>query len=215
MLMRRNSIHSLTMKCEDHPTAPAIGRCLNCDKPVCGVCARYQNDNLLCEHCEGIASLQSFVETKSREVARSNVSSLLEEAEQAVEHSRQDYGSHESTTDYKEKTLMGIVILSCVFIGFQIFNSLGSNRPLSAEEIIAEETTRNQIENCMLVFWEIATRFANGDGYDDSLQCPEAGMPMDVATIDGELRVSHPRPDLLGLTDIYVLRGDPTPILVE
>lgn len=203
------------MKCEDHPSAPAIGRCINCDKPVCGVCAHYQNDSLLCEHCDGIASLQSFVETKSRQVARSNVSSLMEEAEQAIEKSRQDDGDRESTTDYKDKILMAVVVLSCVFIGFQIFNSLGSNRPLSAQEIAAEENTRDQIESCMLVFWEIATRFANGSDYDDSLQCPEAGMPMNVVAVDGDLRVSHPRPDLLGLTDIYVTRSDPTPILVE
>ncbi len=171
---------------------------------------------MLCEHCESIHSLETFVEHKAKEVARNNVSELLGEAEQAVEQAKlYENKSIAQSPDHKEKVLMGIVMVSCVFIAFQIFSSLGSNSSLSAEEILAEERSRDQIESCMLVFWEIAAQLANGIDPDDSLRCSDSGLPMIVATVDGDLRISHPRPELLGLTDIYVTRSNPIPILVE
>ena len=97
----------------------------------------------------------------------------------------------------------------------QLTFSFGSDTPLTQEQVLSEEITRNQIESCMLVFWEIATVLSNGGEPADSLRCPETGLPMVTANVGDDLRISHPRPDLLGLSDLYVLRSNPVPILVE
>ena len=98
---------------------------------------------------------------------------------------------------------------------FQISASLRSNMPLTPQQVQAEETQLFQIESCMMVFWDIATQLANGEEPDANLRCEETGLPMLVATENGDLRISHPRPDLLGLTDIFVTRSNPVPIVVE
>ncbi|MCG8415885.1 MAG: hypothetical protein MI746_16850 [Pseudomonadales bacterium] len=203
------------MKCEFHPGAPAAAMCDSCQIPLCGICARYIDDRVLCERCESVASIESYVEAKSRESNESRVEELITKAEQAVENTQSYESTISASPDKKEKMLMGIVIASCVFIAYQITNSLGSTSTLSQSEIMAEERTRDQIESCMLVFWEIASVLSDGGELSESLRCEDTGLPMVVADVDGDLRVSHPRPDLLGLTDIYVTRSNPVPILVE
>ncbi len=203
------------MKCEFHPGAPAVAMCDSCQTPVCGICASYVDDRVLCERCEGLASIESYVEAKSKESNESRVDDLLIRAEQAVENTQSYEPAASAGPDRKEKVLMGIVIASCVFIAYQITNSLGSTSTLSQAEVMAEERKRDQIESCMLVFWEIASVLSNGGDPGESLRCEDTGLPMVVANVDGDLRVSHPRPELLGLTDIYVTRSNPVPILVE
>ena len=117
--------------------------------------------------------------------------------------------------DGKEKMLMGIVIVSTLFIGFQIFTSLGSGGMMTTAEIQAQDRTRNQLADCMLVFWEIAGQLADGRQPGNSLRCAETGLPMEIIHRDGDILVRHPRPDLLGLSDIYVTRSNPTPIVVN
>lgn len=203
------------MKCEFHPGAPAAANCDSCQTALCGICARYIDDKVLCERCEGIASIESYVEAKSKESNEPKVNDLVSNVEPVADNQQEYSGSTASGPDVKEKVLMGIVVACCVFIAYQITTSLGTTSSLTQTEVLAEERTRDQIESCMLVFWEIATALSEGGEPDDSMRCQDTGLPMIVATIDGDLRISHPRPDLLGLTDIYVTRSNPVPILVE
>ncbi len=92
---------------------------------------------------------------------------------------------------------------------------MGSGGTLSREEIAVEERIRDQTQACMLIFWEIAAQLSEGQQVDRSLRCEETNLPLLVVPEGDDLRISHPRPEVLGLSDIYVLRSNPIPILVD
>lgn len=202
------------MKCQFHPSAPASANCRKCQIPLCGFCSNVVAGEVYCERCGDDTQLESFVAQRSA-TKQEKVGALLAEAETAVSQTRIIQPEVKSRTDTKEKVHIAIVLVCCVAIAFQIFNSFSGQGALTPQQIIAEDRTRNQIEACMLVFWEIAEVLAAGSTPGENLRCEETGLAMNVATVDGDLRISHPRPDLLGLTDIYITRSNPIPIVVE
>ncbi len=167
-----------------------------------------------CERCGDDAQLESFVAQRSS-AKQEKVGALLAEAEQAVPQTATIQRDTHSRTGTKEMLHIGIALVCCAAIAFQLFSAFGGQGALTPQQIIAEDRTRNQIEACMLIFWEIAEVLSAGRTPSENLRCAETGLPMIVANVDGDLRISHPRPDLLGLTDIYVTRSNPVPIVIE
>ncbi|MDA1369614.1 MAG: hypothetical protein O2971_02485 [Proteobacteria bacterium] len=202
------------MKCEYHPNVQAVALCDNCSTAVCGFCAKYTGKAVLCERCENASALSKFVDTKSKAL-NPKVEKIIGKVEDRSEHTGADEAKRNRHPDRSEKAHMAVVILSCVFIAYQISNSIGSGASLSPLQIQEQEDNRFAIESCMLVFWDIATQLANGGQPDPTASCVEAGAPMLIARSNGDLRISHPRPELLGFSDIYVTRSNPVPIMVE
>lgn len=202
------------MKCQFHPSAPASASCAKCQIPLCGFCSNVLAGEVYCERCGDDLQLESFVAQRSS-AKQEKVGALLAEAGTAVHQTQIIQPDVKSKTDTKEIVHIVIVLVCCVAIAFQIFRSFSGQGALTPQQIIAEDRTRNQIEACMLVFWEIAEVLAAGRTPGENLRCEETGLAMNVVTVDGDLRISHPRPDLLGLTDIYVTRSNPIPIVVE
>lgn len=207
------------MKCDNHPAVAAVGRCALCETCLCGICARFVGSSIYCEKCEQLGSLNPSPNSKSPPGNRRDKSAmaglLREEEERQRAMPKAEARSKPDNRERNEKIQMAIVIACCIFIVYQITMSIGSGGVLNQQEIIAQETRRNQIEACMLVFWEIAMQFSNGEQADTALRCPDTEAPLQVARQDGDVIVRHPRPAALGVTDIYVRRSDPTPILVE
>lgn len=204
------------MKCHSHPSVAAIGQCESCQLPLCGICATYSGGALCCEKCEQSASLSSFVDKQSRQHSGAGMGALLEEGEkQAREAPVIQPQTRIDANERKDKILMVIVILCCVFIVVQISRSLGSGAILSQQQIAVQEQTRNNIEACMLIFWEIAMQFSNGDTTLTPRRCPGSSMNLTISRDAGAVIVRHPQPATLGVSDIYVSSADPTPILVE
>ena len=158
--------------------------------------------------------MENFVAQRSS-TKQEKFGALLAEGEVAESQARAVQPDIKTRTDTKALFHIGIVLVCCAIVVFRIFMSVTGQGALTPQQVAAEERTRNQIEACMLVFWEIAEVLAAGRTPGDNLRCEETGLPMNVTTSNGDLRISHPRPDLLGLTDIFVTRSNPVPILVE
>lgn len=202
------------MKCKFHPSAPAASTCDKCEVPLCGFCTNILGEKTYCEKCAEEAQLESYVELRSS-TESDQVDSLLAEAESAITQTFKTEPEVGHNSGSKEKLHISLVLFCCVIIVYQIVGSFGDQSMLSPQQILTEDRTRNQIEACMLVFWEIAEELSAGRSPADSLRCDDTGLPLIVANVNGDLRISHPRPDLLGLTDIYITRSNPVPILVE
>lgn len=202
------------MKCKHHPSVPAIGVCAQCVVPICGICSRYQDDDLLCERCEDARSLAKQVEARSSQQSKA-MAELLSRGKSEVRFEDNSRGDSKNKSARTEKFQMGIVGGCSVFIVFQIATSLASNRSLTTDQIQAEELTRSGIENCMLVFWDIAMGFSEGQDAPPNPRCPDSGTVLTVSQEAGDVIVSHPAPASLGVTAIYVTRSNPVPILVE
>jgi len=112
--------------------------------------------------------------------------------------------------------IQGVGILACfVFIGIQMYMNFGGGAILSPTEIAAEERQRDQIQRCVMVFWEIAEVLKQGQTPNESLRCTEPGSPNIVARVDNDIIVRHPSPQLLGYSDIFVTKNNPVPVLVQ
>lgn len=215
------------MKCEFHPGAKAVALCDNCSTPVCGICANYEDDATLCERClkmHAFTKATSPQKSSEKPAASSGgkpgaMAKLLEEGK-VQDHERQteDALRAEKASKGKEpndKFLMTVILVCTVFVGYRITASIQDSRPLSQQEIIAEVQARDDLENCMLVFWEIASILQNNQTPPSTLQCAEAGAPMLVTQLDNDIIVRHPRPDLHGFSEIVVSRSNPIPELIE
>ena len=171
-------------------------------------------ESTYCEKCADAAQLESYVEARSR-TESNQVDSLLAEAESAVALTLAVEPRASDRSNTKEKVHMALVLICCIVIVYQIAGSFSRQGMLAPQEILAEDRMRNQIEACMLVFWEIASELSAGRSPTDNLRCEDTGLPMIVAEINGDMRISHPRPDVLALTEIYITRSNPVPVLVE
>lgn len=204
------------MKCENHPSVNAVALCDNCKTPLCGICSRYSGDLVYCEKCEQIASLSSLVREKPEQKSSSRMGDFLREEEsRAASAPKVEPKPRPDKAERSEKLQIAIVIVCSLFIVFQITRSLGSGAILTPQQVAAQEQTRDQIESCMLVFWDIAMRFTNNQPLPASMRCPDSSTPLIVSRTNNDVIVRHPHPEALGLTDIYVSRSSPTPILVE
>ncbi len=203
------------MKCEHHPGAPAVGDCQNCVIPICGICATHIGESVLCERCESVASTNEYVEQRSNESNKSQMGDLVHDGEHSAANTAPQVSVSKTKSTAKRNIQLAVTLLSGIFIVFQISISARSGGTSSQEEIAAEERTRDQIQACMLIFWEIATQLNEGQQVDRSLRCEETDLPLLVVSEGDDLRVSHPRPEALGLTGIYVLRSNPVPILLD
>lgn len=202
------------MKCENHPNVPAVALCGNCSTPVCGVCATFGDSSTLCERCADFASVAGAVASRQKESADFN--SIMSTDTSAANRN----ATIERATSRDEKIArwdrihMGIVVLSCVFIGIRIYGSLNSSSSLSMVEVQQEELYRDQLDSCVYNFWQIAELLQNDELPGDSLNCSESGLPNVITRVGDDIIVRHPSPQLLGYTDIFVSKNDPVPKLV-
>ncbi|MFT4863529.1 MAG: hypothetical protein ACI95C_002761 [Pseudohongiellaceae bacterium] len=114
-----------------------------------------------------------------------------------------------------EKIHMAVVIISCVFIGFQITGSLGTGAVLNPLEIINQEQTRNELESCVAKFWEIAELVKQDRTPNNSHNCAGTTLALIVTRSRDDIIVHHPEPQRLGYSEIVVSKKNPIPELIR
>jgi hypothetical protein len=117
----------------------------------------------------------------------------------------------EESIERREKMHMAIVILGCVFVAFRLFTDMGSPQMLSAQQVQQEKLGIEQRTLCIQVFWEIAAILQSGEEPESSLRCEETPAINIVTRTDDDIVIRHPNPRILGFSDLYVSRSNPTP----
>lgn len=213
------------MKCKHHPFADATASCEACSTPICGVCSNYTAKAVYCHNCVNTASLAERHAPKERVAASpkssaaasastSTMGKLLQEGKSLRTEAPAGESSKPKNRSKVWDILHVVGIFGCfVFLGVRFF--LGSASVLTPADISRQEQSRAQLENCILVFWEIADTLKNNREPDPFKNCVEAGGPNIIARVDGDIIVRHPRPDMYGYADIFVTKNNPIPILVE
>lgn len=130
------------MKCEHHPGAPAVGNCHSCGIPICEICATHIGESVLYERCESVASTNEYVEQRSNESNKSQMGDLVHDGEHSVADTAPHVSVCKTKSTAKRNIQLAVVLLSGIFIVFQISISMRSGGTLSQEEIVAEERTR-------------------------------------------------------------------------
>lgn len=162
---------------------------------------------MFCEKCTKDNENSAFVASQSK--PKDDFQKILSEPE--AEHQKPKKQRLEASIEKREKMHMAIVVLGCVFIGFRLFTDIGSRQVLSAQQVQQEEIAIERRTLCVQVFWEIAAILQNGEEPESSLRCEETPAINIVTRADGDIVVRHPNPRILGLSDLYVSRSNPTP----
>ena len=198
------------MKCKNHPAVDSIAECANCGNPLCGFCSNFIDSKVFCEQCAEISAQAEFVASKSKPA--DELGNILAEKQSVAEQPKKQ--KIEESIEKSEKLLMAVVILSCLFIGARFFTTIGNPYVLSEEEVFAEVLSIQQQNLCVQVFWEIASILQNDELPDSSLKCAEASEPNIITRSGDDIVVNHPSPQLLGFSQIYVSKNNPTPTLI-
>lgn len=190
--------------------AASIANCSNCDHALCGMCATFTENEVLCETCVDIRDTQKFVTTKSTQLEQPErpviVEPLLTEA--AGQGPRKNK-SNQQTFQW------GITIFASGIIAFQLFvASRNDYVPMDTAEIIQQNAVA-PLESCISIFREIGSLLRRNQIPDESLSCDRSGTPNIISREADDIIVSYPHPDFYGYSQIYVSRSNPEPTLVE
>lgn len=195
------------MKCGNHPGANAIAECAKCTEPLCGICADFSKDDVFCEKCAKDNENSAFVESQTK--PKDDFEKILSEPQAQYQEPKKQ--RLEASIEKREKIHMAIVILGCVFIASRLFTDIGSRQILTAQQVQQQEIDIERRTLCIQVFWEIAAILQAGEEPEPSLRCEETPAINIVTRTGDDIVIRHPNPRILGFSDLYVSRSNPTP----
>ncbi len=175
---------------------------------MCGVCSNFTVSAVLCDRCIKVTVAEDFVEARSRRF--DPVDNLLAERDTTGEKPKKL--TLEESIEKREKLYMAILLISCLFIAFRVYTTLGPGSILTPQQIQAEEIAISQLSLCETVFWEIAAQLQNNQEPDASLACAETDDLNIISRVGDDIIVTHPHPELLGYSQIYIRKSNPIPI---
>lgn len=200
---------SLELKCNNHLGVDAIAECEDCASPMCGVCANFTDNGVLCEHCLEIRATSKFVDEQTRKSAPVTQKLIQEDDEEIAAAPRNG-----NSGVWDKLKLVGLI--GCfAFIGYRLYLAFSGSTILTEAEIAAEEQSRASLELCLLNFWEIAELLQNDQTPGEALACVEAGAPNIISRVGDDIIVRHPRPELHGYSEVVVSKSNPVPRLIE
>jgi|TARA_B100000315_G_scaffold226701_1_gene233855 hypothetical protein len=198
------------LKCEYHPAADAIADCSNCHIPICGICSNYGESDVLCDRCVDVVLTAKLVDEQSSQGEVHKKFRIENDEPAETPHKL----TLEESIEKREKWYMAVVILGCLYIGFTLYSTLGPASVLTQQQIAAEEVAIDQLNLCVMVFWEIAEQLQNNQVPDESLACAESSDPNIISRVADDIIVTHPHPELLGYTEIFVRKSNPVPVFI-
>ena len=205
------------MNCVYHPSVEAIAACAGCKVSMCGICTNFSDDGEYCDRCLAAGEAAKILEAKSQVAARPDkFGEIIGSNKAKYEEPRK--ASIEASIEKREKIHMAVVIVSVIFIAIRVVTSVGSNTLLTQQQIRVEEPAIEKLNNCVTVFWEIASELSAGRVPPATMACAETNDP-NIITRNGEEVIithphPHPHPDLHGYKEIYVASSDPVPMFV-
>lgn len=175
---------------------------------MCGQCTQFLDQGEYCEKCSEIIRNEEFVNTQSEKLHRPepDVAPAEQGEESFVPPARGKEGD-------KMFIWFGVGGSSAMIFAAMLLYSF----PLLFEsaEAAAFRESEQSLEDCRLVFEEIGHLLEGGQTPPDSMRCAESNVPNIVSTQAGVVRVSHPNPQVHGLSEIYVTSDTHKVIYVE
>ncbi len=198
------------MKCHNHPSAPAIENCARCEIPLCGMCANFVGNEVLCEPCTEVREHEKTVATKAEELERPDPVPVQAEYDEALIES-----ARKKETNW-QIVQIGIIALCAIILIARAFLLSGDEQPV---EINAEEQAQMQIlsslAQCMVLFQQIGESLTAGETPDPATTCPGSNLPIIITETSDDVLVEHPEPDVYGYAGIVVSRSDPAPRIIQ
>ncbi len=197
------------MHCQNHPNARAIDQCTSCDVPLCGQCASFVDDSVLCERCATDYESEKFVSQQAVGQAQPDRSIQVDREEP------QSGGARRKSTLNPVTVQVGIIAVCLVVLAVRVL--FFSGQPASAVNngLAAREQQMTNLAQCLIVFRQIGVSLAAGEAPVPATTCPDNMGPNRVQRTGDDIIVSHPAPQFYGFSRIEVSRRDPEPRLIN
>lgn len=199
------------MKCQNHPNAPAIEHCARCDIPLCGMCANFTNDDVLCESCVEVREHEKTVAAKTEELERSEPVAVEPQYDEAIVKS-----ARKKETNWQVVQICIIAICADILIARAVFFD-GSNTPAveGDPEELAQIQMLSSLAQCMVLFQQIGESLVAGQLPDPSTSCPGSSQPIIITETADDVLIEHPEPEQLGYSGLIVSRSNPIPQILQ
>lgn len=201
------------MKCQNHPNAAAIEQCARCDIPLCGMCANFTAQEVLCEPCVEIRENERVVAAETQKLDQPEPDASLQEYDESIiEAAKKKKGLN-------KELLQILTIAACgLILGVRLvfFSGPAGNVPAVTPEAALQIQTLSSLGECLAVFATVSESLMAGEPLDPLISCPDSSnQPLIVRETADDLIVSHPAPENLGYSEISVSRSNPDPRLVQ
>ena len=197
------------MQCQDHPNVTAIEDCALCKKPMCGMCANFIETEVLCEKCVEIRETEKYVSTQTQQHEQPETTIKMEKADDAGKFAEPKKKSN------AKHIQLGIIFICFGVMAFQLYRSQTDTSVPIDPETSAREVAITSFAQCLMVFRQIGLVLENGEMPGESMRCDEPEAANIVEQVGGDVRISHPDPELYGYSEIYVSRNNPEPVIVD
>lgn len=176
------------MQCQNHPNARAIDQCSSCQVPLCGQCASFVAESVLCEPCAANYESEQFV---NRQAAGHN---KPDRSIQVDHDDTQGAAPRRPSRINPVAVQVGIIATCIVILGARLLFFSGPPANAVDGELVARERRMTSIAQCLIVFRQIGVSLANGEDPDPATTCPDNLGPNRIQRIDDDIVVSHPAP---------------------
>ncbi|MEQ8314786.1 MAG: hypothetical protein RL839_04940 [Gammaproteobacteria bacterium] len=198
------------MKCQNHPSAPAIENCARCEIPLCGMCANFSGDEVLCEACVEVREAEKAVASKSRDFERPKPVAMTTDNGEDEHRQKRKKG-------YNSAAIQLVVIGVCAVVLATrfIFFTSESDTADAGSESLAQVQMLSSLAQCLVQFQQIGEDLVAGDLPEPTTTCPGSALPLIVTETADDVIVEHPEPAVFGYTEILVSRSNPVPQMTQ
>lgn len=200
------------MKCQNHPNAAAIEQCARCEVPLCGMCANFTADDVLCEPCVEVRENEKVVAAQTQKLDQPEPDASLQEYDEAILEAAKKKESN--STLWQVLTIAACGVILGVRLVF--FSGPSGNAPPMTPEVAQQVRILSSLGECLAIFQSAAVSLRAGEPLDPLLACPDSrNQPLIVRDTGDDVIVSHPAPENLGYREISISRNDPNPTLIQ
>lgn len=199
------------MKCQNHPNAAAIEHCARCETPLCGMCANFTADDVLCEPCVEIRENERAVAAQTQKLDQPEPETIAQEYDEKILEAAKKKKSNSAVWQ------IGIILCCGVILATRLvfFSNPAANAPDISPEVALQIQTLSSLGECLLVFQGVSEALSAGQAIDPLTSCPDSNQPLIVRDTGDDVIVFHPAPENLGYAEISVSRSNPEPNLVQ
>lgn len=198
------------MKCQNHPSAPAIENCARCEIPLCGMCANFSADEVLCEACVEVREAEKAVASRSQAFERPDPVAMT--TDNGDDEQR---GKRKKNDNSVAINLAVMSVCAAVLAARFIFFSIDSDTAEAGAENLVQIQMLSSLAQCLVQLQQIGAGLVAGDLPEPTTTCPGSSLPLIVTETADDVIVEHPEPAIFGYTEIYVSRSNPVPQMTQ
>ena len=200
------------MKCQNHPNAAAIENCARCEQPLCGMCANFTAEDVLCEPCVEIRENEKAVAAQTQKLDQPDPATVAQTYDEALlEAAKKQPKSSGPLLNILIIAACGVILA----VRLLFFSTPDSNTAALSSANGLQLQTMTSLAQCMVLFRQIGANLVNGGMPSPNINCSGTDETLIIRETADNVIVQYPTPETFGYSEISVSRNNPNPQIIE